>query len=518
MTHCHAATTQPLVTIDGSNTAGSVLTITGNSNIILRDLTITRGAASASAGGGGIQFDGTGSLYLDTSTVSLNYAGYGGGININGNGGAATLTLGANSLVLNNEAQYDGGGIRLTGQARLFALQPQTLIAYNQAPNGNGGGIAVVGPARADIGSAGYNGAPVIEFNSAAYGGGIAAAASGTSSAEVRAFTVDANNPVQISNNSASHTGGGVYLKPYISGTDHGDATFCAFDYRIDSNIAQEGTAIYSDLDTTSGADAGGTVELNGSADCGPESPPTLGSVPCTPGVACNTMNNNVAEDSGNNPTPGSTILLQDQSLMAFGNRLIMRGNQGAHAIRAFDSQIGITNCLIADNTLTAEMIRIENDGGDVDFFYLTDLDGCTIVNNSNQGAPVIYSAHRLTLTNSIIDEESIVTLNYTANPADLNVSYVLSNDTSTLQGGTGVIQGAPTYVDAAGHDYHLQATSIGIDYAPATGGYDLDRVPRDVDLAPVPNNYGPRDIGAYERQYVCTADTIFCNGFDTYQ
>src|SRR5262249_33903995 len=112
--HCHAATTQPLVTIDGSNTAGSVLTITGNSNIILRDLTITHGSVNDTSGGGGIQFDGTGSLYLDTTTVSFNSAGYGGGININGNGGAATLTLDANSLVTyNTAAQHDGGGIRL---------------------------------------------------------------------------------------------------------------------------------------------------------------------------------------------------------------------------------------------------------------------------------------------------------------------------------------------------------------------------------------------------------------------
>src|SRR6185369_14426782 len=76
---CHADTTQPLVTIDGNSSAGSVLTINGNSTLTLRDLTITRGAADASAAGGGILFNGTGALALDTTTVSLNYAGYGGG-------------------------------------------------------------------------------------------------------------------------------------------------------------------------------------------------------------------------------------------------------------------------------------------------------------------------------------------------------------------------------------------------------------------------------------------------------
>jgi len=368
----------------------------------------------------------------------------------------------------------------------------------------------------------------VIEFNTAEYGGGIAidAGPDAGDDARVRIFSVDANNPVQVSNNTASHTGGGIWERPNDTFTGIECCTviqvhFCAFDYRIDNNIAQEGTAIYSDLayDQEFNRDFSGDVELNGSDACGPESPPSLGSVPCAPGVTCNTMNGNVAEDNANTPKPGSVILIQDLGSLS-ANRLIMRGNHGAHAIRTFDSYAAIQNCLIADNTLTAEMIRIENDGGDDTGFYGNKLDGCTIVNNGNQGAPVIYSGRPLTLTNSIIDEESLVTLNYTGGASDLNVSYVLSNDVSTLPFSAGIVQGAPDYVDAASANYHLKPTSIGVDFAPATSpdGFDLDRVPRDVDLTEVPNSYGPRDIGAYELQYVCAPDTIYCNGFDPYQ
>jgi hypothetical protein len=60
--------------------------------------------------------------------------------------------------------------------------------------------------------------------------------------------------------------------------------------------------------------------------------------------------------------------------------------------------------------------------------------------------------------------------------------------------------------------------TSLGVDFAPAIGGADLDRVPHDVDLPTVPNTYGPRDLGAYEiqRTFACgTADTVFCDGFE---
>jgi hypothetical protein len=76
--------------------------------------------------------------------------------------GAGILTLDANTLVLENTADVDGGGIRVEGDSRLFMLANSTLIGYNHAPNGSGGGIEVVGPARADIGSSGYHGSAVI--------------------------------------------------------------------------------------------------------------------------------------------------------------------------------------------------------------------------------------------------------------------------------------------------------------------------------------------------------------------
>ena len=526
LTHCHAATTQPLVTIDGNNTAGSVLTITGNSTLTLRDLTITRGSADPSVGGGGIQFDGTGSLALDTTTVSFNFAGYGGGININGNGGAATLTLDANSLVLENTAQYDGGGIRLTGQARLFALQPYTLIGYNQAPNGYGGGIAVVSPARIDVGSPGYNGGPVLQFNNAAYGGGISAIAADINQvAIVRLFTTASDGPVGVSINSASHTGGGIYLKPKVTGGlfgGFGFATLCARDFRIDSNVAQEGTAIYVDEDNSfDGKYLGGEVYLNNDAgnECNtPETMSSLGALACSAGTACNTINDNAAQDGSGTPTAGATILAQTYAGLAV-SRVGMRGNHGAHVIRSFgpnpsNGTAFIADCLIADNELTAEMIRVDNDGNGAGY---TTVDGCTIVNNSNQGAPVIFSGHAFALYRSIVDEAGIDTW-HSSDLADRVASYVLATDIFTLPDGPGLYEGQPTYADAATGDYHLQPSSLGVDFAPKNGGQDLDGKPRDIDLSEVPNAFGPRDVGAYELQYVCSPDTIYCNGFDAYR
>jgi hypothetical protein len=192
-----------------------------------------------------------------------------------------------------------------------------------------------------------------------------------------------------------------------------------------------------------------------------------------------------------------------------------MRGNKGQHAIRTLDAFVHLDTCLIADNTLTAEMLRFEPDSPNP---YSVIIDGCTVVNNSDQGAPVIYAGVEIALNDSIIDESGIDTINYAGPAGGLSAIYVLATDTSTLPAVPGVLKGQPTYVDADHGDYHLQPTSAGIDVAEAKGGIDLDGNPRDIDLAGVPNKLGPRDLGAYERQnmFQCgTLESIFCNGYE---
>src|SRR6185312_7114038 len=240
--------TAPLLSLDGSSDGGgSVLYVTGNSNVGLHNLTVLRGENLGNddnnSVGGGIHFDGQGSLYLTRSTVSYNEAGFGGGIDVNGSSGPVALTLDANTLVITNTAHTSGGGIRVRGNARLYALKPSTLIGYNHAPNGYGGGIEVLGPARADIGSPGYGGLAAIYGNDAAYGGGMDILTFQNSvPAIARLFTTDASNPVQVSGNFASQSGGAVYLRPYNSlFQGPGAAVLCAYDFRIADNAAPEG-------------------------------------------------------------------------------------------------------------------------------------------------------------------------------------------------------------------------------------------------------------------------------------
>ncbi len=70
-------------------------------------------------------------------------------------------------------------------------------------------------------------------------------------------------------------------------------------------------------------------------------------------------------------------------------------------------------------------------------------------------------------------------------------------------------------FVDAANADYHLQAASPAIDYAPTrseSSATDLDGLPREADLPGVAELFGYRDLGAYEYPL---PDEIFHDGFE---
>lgn len=515
--------TAPLLTVNGSSDGGgSVLYVTGATHLTIRNLTISGGLTCADCSGGGIYFSGTGSLALTRSTISFNEAGYGAGINFAGGdaGSPSVLTLGSDTLVLSNTAGVSGGGVRIEkNYARLDALAPNTMLAFNKAPNGYGGGIEVVGAAQAYIGSPGYGGLGVIYSNQAQYGGGIAVVSNSDGIAMASLYATDPARPLAIAQNSASHTGGGIYLRPSADtlGSNHW-ALVDVWDYHITGNIAPEGAAIYADVDSASPQCAMSYVWLN--ADAPPD-----GSTRCTPSNDCNSIDGNVDEDAGNNPTGGATVLVQGISSGAGlnscsgelrANRMIVRNNHGAHALRGVGAHLDLANVLVADNTLSSDVVRLDDDadGGHVH------LDHATIAGNAMSAGHVLSSAAGpLELFDSVVAQPGFLT----ADPPIVDASrsaYVLSNDRSTLPDTANMHQGAPTFADAALGDYHLAPASLGVDFAPASGGGDLEGKPRSVDLPDVPNDFGPMDLGAYEVQLstvlACAReDTVFCNGFD---
>ena len=233
-------TTNDQTTLHGG-TSGPIFSITGTSNVYIGNLVITGAQRGSQAEGGGIVFTGSGSLMLQATTVSQNHAGYGAGIDISPNGNGATVTLMNDNIIDFNTAAVSGGGIRIEGKTDLIMASDHNLIFQNhalgQGDNGYGGGIEVIGPAHAEIGSPGYGTLPVIDANDAQYGGGIAIlATSANNNAFVSMFTTDATRAVQMSNNTASVKGGAAYLHAFSSSASgHSTSSLCAVDYRINA-------------------------------------------------------------------------------------------------------------------------------------------------------------------------------------------------------------------------------------------------------------------------------------------
>jgi len=513
-----------LTTVSGAgNGKRAVFSITGTGRVTMSNLWIRDGdrsgntALGGDGSGGGIDFDGGGSLQLTRTTVSLNNADYGAGINFHGSGGAE-LRISHDALILSNHADISGGGIRVEGGARLYVLEPQTLIGFNTT-DGKGGGIEVLAPARADIGSPGYNGGAVLQFNQADYGGGMAVNTNNDNDVYVRLFSTDAHNPVQIANNTAYRTGGGIWMNPYAA-TPGGyrEANLCAQDFRIDNNIAQEGAAIYGDVDTDFlGESMPSRVVFNRSAVWNlvcldPEPVESLGAVPCAADVPCNELAYNVAEDpEGSN---GSIILMQTNGDFS-GIRFRMHHNTAMHLIRSvsddFGNDIEMSRCLFTDNQLGGSAILQAPDDGSVL------VDECTFARNTfaSGGAVEVHGSTPTTIRRSIFDQPGIPVL-FDTSMNHVSANLVMSSDLASLPPASDDLQATPSFVNPDGGDYHLQRNSPGIDFASDSGHFiDLDANPRTVNL-PRPNAHGAQDVGALETQFSChISDSVFCDSFD---
>jgi hypothetical protein len=514
LAHCDSDSYSGQSTIIGTP-GHSVVEIEGTSHVYMSGLELTGAVMDTDHSGGGIYFGGNGSLEMTNTWVHNNQAGYGGGIDMSPSG-PSTLTMQAGTTVSGNTALVSGGGVRIEGQT-VFNVssgfgEATVYIAENgalgQGNIGYGGGVEVLGPAVANIGSAS------VDVNTAPYGGGIAVLGTSNGPAHLNLYTSDLATPISVHDNVASGTGGGIFLKP---NSDNGFnfAQLCAQDFVLSGNTAANGTALYLDED---GGQAIAMAFLNSPA-CNP--PPNA--VACAAGTECNQINDNHGSAGGE----GSTLLIQSGGLI-YANRFAARLNSGAdvvHFVSDVDNDSGgdyvqFHNCLLANNTVSGSLIL--GIGTRIGAGTQILVDTCTLAGNSYTNiflpvGPTVIDADTnfLEITNSIIYDSVSLPLLFQGPATDLTMRYdIVSNLFEVPTGSVGIGTTAPTFVDAPSGNFHLARSSAGIDFAPALGGLDLDGNPRSVDLTDIPNNFGFMDLGAYENQQT-QADKIFHNGFE---
>lgn len=497
---------------------GPVFDIVGTGHAVsLSNLFISGARRGAGDIGGGIDFIGQGELDLAQTTVFDNRAGYGGGVNVSASGGQAVLQLLHDTTFYLNEAYHSGGAIRLDGDARLIAADSKIAINGNTAAE-YGGGILVLGPARADIGSAdGGFGAGVVAANRAANGGGVAAIDDGNGEAVLRVFADAAQQPSSFVDNRATSNGGGVYLT--------GAADACLFSAHFAGNVAEDGAAVYHAwfiADGSGNHTLDGGVYINGGAparlgsECGPETVAALGGTTTCFADACSTFTGHATRHADDTPSAGSVFYLYLNELI--GSRLRIQHSSVANVIYGGSGKINLSTCLITDNGVSGNLIA----AGQIYPGYTTNIARCTIANNTIDAADVIDLGQTMTgnLAYDIFDQPGKPAAVFGPGDHTLDVSYTMAADAVGLPTATnpGVVQARPDFVDAASGDYRLLLASHGVDFAPSIAGSDLDGAPRSIDLAAIANKFGPVDLGAYERQsaFACdaSADALFCDGF----
>ena len=489
--------------------ANSVFTVEpGSSDVLFDNLFITGGDDSTNNYGGGIDFSGSGNLTLNNVTLTQNTAGYGGGLAARGTGPDATILLLGENIITSNVATKDGGGVHLRGTVTLYSLEPNTAIWLNRATglanvpsgiyHGYGGGMAVVGPAKAYIGSSGY-GLGAVYGNTARAGGGIAALTDSGNYSDVYLFTTDPTKPQKVSDNRATDVGGAFYSDATAEGFLGPQGYISLWDTTVQNNSAPIGSIAYlvgDSLPPPFSGSQGGFLSMNELEDSRPAV-----SVPCNPGLVCSEVKNNRSEDAAGNAT-NSALIYGVEKAQVFIANYRFTGNSARSMLDLTDARYArVANTLIDNNTFTAAVLQFPEGDPTVDLNHLT------ITDNSIGGPGVIAHRGHVELNRSIIWQPGKKVRDTAASSGTFDGNYVLANETASIPGvGLALYPFNPGFINPTLKDYHLRAGSEAIDTAPYTaaldGNLDLDGLPRSVNLPLVPAGTSV-DLGAYERQSI---------------
>lgn len=492
--------------------AAAVFSIFGSGVKRFERLIISRGDATGM--GGGIRFNGTGELVLNSVVVQENTASDGGGIFFRSNGGIAEMTFEADVDITFNEADADGGGIRIEGDAAsMFAIGPGISINNNIAGD-EGGGIFVRNGPIVRLSSTGVGLRGTLSENGARRGGGIAVGDDDGSS-KLFIYSTAADQPQRITGNVASERGGAVHVladSNFPSGG--GEPYVCIFDSYIAANRAEQGSAFFTDT-------SGGRARLvlgSPSRHCNLSG---FGAVRCQRNrFGCNLLENNVNQLPGGQASVGATI----QSTGGWANlrieNFVFGNNVGTRLIDAsglfgldnqFFSPVALKTNLFARNTTSSDLIRWSfGSGAEIE------VQNNTIAANTIGGSVFKFAdgPEKIKFNNNLVFEPGNTAIDLPfpiANSANYSWDYNIAHPPLQLPVPFNNITGDPRFENEAVNDFRLRAGSQLVDIwagAATTATEDLDERARPVTI-PVRRQQSV-DVGAYERQL---ADPFIVDG-----
>lgn len=179
-----------------SSNTGNVLYISENANVTLDNLIIT-GAYSVDLYGGGIR--NVGELHIKNCDITGNTAAYGGGIALYDGSPRLYFENTQQIKIQGNEASAGGGGLYLDSGTVSFNNTAEILISENHASSGQGGGI--FSNISIDIPDSSM---VTVSKNESFNGSGIYF--------DSTSGTLNLSSDVNIENNTAINSGGGIYL------------------------------------------------------------------------------------------------------------------------------------------------------------------------------------------------------------------------------------------------------------------------------------------------------------------
>lgn len=499
---CSSATPTPGVrsVIHGTspNAALSIIDVTAAT---LRNLEIRDGANASLGGGIAIVANRPSTIVLVDTDVRNNTLG--GGVSIVRTASDITadevrLDLRGTSGIIANSG-INGGGVHCR-DATVRVLD-QAHIHWNLATTGHGGGL-FAHDCRVELAAYMPNG--VLWRNatggSTGRGGGLYVEGA---AASVAVYDTDAfDGGTTLASNRARYGGA-------IAAADGAQVRLYAGTLLLDNQADLEGGAIWLEPGTAAGMDTGLWVSNDIAG-----APPTASARTCdtaAPGTCTMLSANRAGDVAGGTDGIGAALYIaagDGGSAHASFRGARIGQHHGVHLLfqGAGDNHLSLNGALVVDNQTGGNII--------MDFGASTSVVATTIAGNTlGTATPVYFGDTTCSAANAppagIRVHRSIVWqpghgLLFALGPVqDDCFHHLIGNAFDNLPAAPDRIVTDPLFEQPGAGDYRLSLYSPALDFAPATAtDVAIDRGLRAIDLPAMTNQFGPQDLGAFERSY----------------